>query len=162
MANIRNLTITPPPSPFPYQRCRMPMPIQCLCKHETLTECWANVGPASPTLALHWVNVSCLLRCLSSSKTPRPGWGQRSMWALIISVRVHMYTLDVTRRLDVYKYDQYSALSCLSCLSYLTFALWGFFWHIYMTWVTSRIHKTWLHIYNNPYGQGIFCLKIID
>ena len=30
-------------------------------KHETLTQCWANVGPLSTTLAQHWVGVSCFL-----------------------------------------------------------------------------------------------------
>ena len=29
-------------------------------RHETLTQCWFNVGPPSSTLDQHWFNVSCL------------------------------------------------------------------------------------------------------
>ena len=30
-------------------------------KHNTLNQCWINVGSTSRTLTQHWVNVSCLL-----------------------------------------------------------------------------------------------------
>ena len=30
-------------------------------KHETLDQCWVNVGLALKTMAQHWANVSCLL-----------------------------------------------------------------------------------------------------
>ena len=40
----------------------------CVCqqpsKHETLTQCWFNVGLAEQTVGQHCVNVSCLVRTL--------------------------------------------------------------------------------------------------
>ena len=43
-------------------------------QHETLTRCWANIGPPSTTLAQHWVKVSCLLGCYVgyTSRKSRP------------------------------------------------------------------------------------------
>ena len=33
-------------------------------KHETITQyCWLSVVDGGPTLAQHWVNVSCLTAC---------------------------------------------------------------------------------------------------
>ena len=49
-------------SKSPLKTCFVPIPQCPPNKHETSTQCWANVGPPSTTLAQHWSSIGSMSR----------------------------------------------------------------------------------------------------